>query len=48
MTITERYSDELLELALSDCVCASDWDQDRAARWWRDADRAQAMRVTVS
>ncbi len=28
---------ESLERALGECDCASDWDQDRAARWWSDA-----------
>jgi serine/threonine-protein kinase len=36
-----------LERALGECACARDWDQDRAARWWRDADRAPATRATV-
>jgi serine/threonine-protein kinase len=35
----ERYPDaEGLERALCQCACAGDWHQDRAARWWRDAD----------
>jgi len=35
----ERFPDaEALEQALSACACAGDWDRDRAARWWRDAD----------
>jgi eukaryotic-like serine/threonine-protein kinase len=28
-----------LERALADCTCASDWDQDQAARWWRELER---------
>src|SRR3954471_7296795 len=37
----DRFPDALaLELALADCRCAEDWDLDRAARWWCDADRA--------
>jgi eukaryotic-like serine/threonine-protein kinase len=27
--------------ALDACSCAHDWDQDRAARWWRDVAQAQ-------
>ena len=35
----ERFPDaESLERALGACACAGDWDQDRAARWWQDAD----------
>jgi serine/threonine-protein kinase len=35
----ERFPDaESLERALAACACAGDWDQDRADRWWRDAD----------
>jgi eukaryotic-like serine/threonine-protein kinase len=30
---------ESLERALGACACVRDWDQDRAARWWRDAGR---------
>jgi serine/threonine-protein kinase len=44
----ERFPDaESLERALGECACAADWDQDRAARWWRDADRAPVSRATV-
>jgi tRNA A-37 threonylcarbamoyl transferase component Bud32 len=28
-----------LEQALGKCACMGDWDRERAARWWRDADR---------
>jgi tRNA A-37 threonylcarbamoyl transferase component Bud32 len=28
---------ESLELALAECVCSEDWDQDLAAGWWRGA-----------
>jgi serine/threonine-protein kinase len=36
----ERFPDaESLERALTACACARDWDQDRATRWWQDADR---------
>jgi hypothetical protein len=40
----ERFPDaDALGLALGACDCAGDWDQGRAARWWRDADlRTQA------
>ena len=35
----ERFPDaEALERALGECACAGDWDRERAARWWRDAD----------
>ena len=27
---------ESLDRALGTCACAGDWDQDHAARWWRD------------
>ena len=33
----DRFSDaESLERALGECACSGDWDQDCAARWWRD------------
>ena len=33
----ERYADAAsLEQALGSCVCAGNWDQDQAVRWWRD------------
>jgi serine/threonine-protein kinase len=36
----ERFADaESLERALGECACSGDWDQDRAARWWRDTGR---------
>ena len=36
----DRFPDvEGLERALGECACLGEWDQDRAARWWRDADR---------
>ena len=36
---TERFPDaESLERALGACCCAGDWDRERAARWWQDAD----------
>ena len=34
----ERFPDAVgLEHALGGCACAADWDRDRAARWWQDA-----------
>jgi serine/threonine-protein kinase len=37
---SERFPDAAsLERALGECACAGDWDQERAARWWQDADR---------
>ena len=39
----ERYTDAAsLERALGACACAGNWDQDQAARWWRDYGRAPA------
>jgi serine/threonine-protein kinase len=45
----ERFADaQSLERALLGCACSGDWDQDRAARWWRDAGRMSATpRVTA-
>jgi hypothetical protein len=35
----ERYPDaEGLDHALGECACAGDWDRERAAWWWQDAD----------
>jgi serine/threonine-protein kinase len=48
----QRYPDaEGLERALCQCACAGDWNRDRAARWWRDADlgtqeRGEESRLT--
>jgi serine/threonine-protein kinase len=43
-----RFPDaEGLEQALATCACAGDWDQDRAARWWREVDRVPAPLTTV-
>lgn len=37
----DRYQDALsLERALGECVCAGEWNQDRASAWWRDAEGA--------
>jgi serine/threonine-protein kinase len=45
----ERFPDaESLERALGVCACAGNWDQDCAARCWRNADRTPATRATVS
>jgi eukaryotic-like serine/threonine-protein kinase len=45
----DRFPDaESLERALGECTCAGEWDQQRAARWWRDARRTRATPVTVS
>jgi serine/threonine-protein kinase len=39
----DRFADaQSLERALLECACAGDWDQGRAARWWRDAGRVSA------
>jgi serine/threonine-protein kinase len=35
----QRFADALaLEQALGGCACAVDWDQDRAAQWWKEVD----------
>ena len=34
----DRFPDAAsLERALGACACSGDWDQDPAARWWRDS-----------
>jgi serine/threonine-protein kinase len=39
----DRFADAAsLERALGACACSWDWDQDRAARWWREAGRMSA------
>jgi serine/threonine-protein kinase len=41
----DRFADaEGLERALGECACTVDWDQDRAARWWREASRTSPWR----
>src|SRR4051794_4685137 len=46
---TERIPDaESLERAAGECACVGAWDEERAARWWRDADRSPPTRATVS
>jgi serine/threonine protein kinase len=38
----DRFPDsESLEKAMGNCACVVDWDQDRAAQWWKAADRAR-------
>ena len=45
----DRFADaESLERALLECACAEDWDQDRAARWWRDAGRIAPPHTTAA
>jgi serine/threonine-protein kinase len=49
-TREERFPDAgSLERALCECGCARDWNQERAARWWREADRPSPspMRAAV-
>jgi serine/threonine-protein kinase len=44
----QRYPDAAsLERALGACASAGNWDQDQAARWWRDYGRAPAQRATA-
>jgi serine/threonine-protein kinase len=44
----DRFADaESLERALGECTCSGDWDQDRAARWWRDATRISPPQTRV-
>ena len=44
----ERYPDAAsLERALAACACSENWDQDLAARWWRDYGRAPASPATA-
>jgi tRNA A-37 threonylcarbamoyl transferase component Bud32 len=43
-----RFADaESLERALGECACSGGWDQDHAARWWRDAGRIATTPTTV-
>jgi serine/threonine-protein kinase len=45
----DRFADaESLERALGACACSGDWDQDRAARWWRDAGLVSATPPAVA
>jgi serine/threonine protein kinase len=42
----DRFPDaESLELALGECACTGEWDRERAAHWWRTADRVPAART---
>ena len=44
---SERYPDAAsLERALGACGCAGKWDEDQAARWWRNYGRARATQPT--
>ncbi len=46
---SERFADaKSLERAFSECACAASWDEDLAARWWQDYDRAAATRASVN
>jgi serine/threonine-protein kinase len=39
----ERYADvKELEAALAGCECAGEWDEDRAAAWWKENGAAPA------
>jgi eukaryotic-like serine/threonine-protein kinase len=45
----DRFPDaRSLERALGECICVDDWDQDRAAAWWRDEGREPASHATVT
>jgi serine/threonine-protein kinase len=45
----DRFADaESLEQTLRECACSGDWDQDRAARWWRDAGRISPPHTTAA
>ena len=45
----DRFADaESLERALRECACSGDWDQDRAARWWRDTGRTSRPHTTAA
>src|SRR5262249_59247607 len=45
----DRFADaESLEPALRACACSGDWDQDRAARWWRDAGVSSPQHPTAA
>jgi serine/threonine-protein kinase len=38
----DRFPDaKTTERALAECACARDWDQDRAARWWHQAETSE-------
>ena len=43
----DRFTDaECLERVLGEGVCSGDWNQDHAARWWRDAGRFSQSHTT--
>jgi serine/threonine-protein kinase len=43
-----RFADAgSLGRALGECTCAGDWDQDRSAAWWGNADRSAPTPATV-
>jgi serine/threonine-protein kinase len=45
----DRFPDAgSLERALAQCASAGDWDQERAARWWRSLGRAPALSVVAT
>ncbi len=45
----DRFPDvHSLDQALADCACAGEWDQEQAARWWQDVERASAMPAVVA
>jgi serine/threonine-protein kinase len=45
----DRFPDaRSLERALGECICTGDWDQDRAAGWWRDEGREPASHAMVT
>ena len=40
----DRFPDaESLEKAMAEADCVKDWDRDRAAEWWKAADRAHVQ-----
>ena len=44
----DRFPDaRSLERAFGECICADDWDQDRAAAWWQDEGREPSLDLTV-
>jgi eukaryotic-like serine/threonine-protein kinase len=45
----ERFADAgSLERALGQCACSEEWDQGRAAGWWRDAGRMATLFATTT
>jgi serine/threonine-protein kinase len=45
----DRFVDaESLEIALGECACSKDWDQNLAARWWRESGQSSATPPTVA